>query len=315
MGKLFFCGEALIDFVPVNAGANSQAFLPKTGGSLFNAAKAAACVGGDAWFIGALSDDMFGQQLFADLIAHGVNCDLAVRSHDPTTLAFVEFSTGHPRYAFFNNDTATRNISFDTGLLQPKSDDILQVGSIALIDGPGADNITRFCMGLADKMMVSVDPNVRPLMIRDRKAWDHRIGQIMSVASIIRLSDEDLAYMAPDATADSFASAMIKDGVKLVIVTLGEKGAVAFTARTSVRSSSPQVDFCDAVGAGDALMGAVLGRLDQGRNSTAETLNNLNDSSLRGLLDFATTAAALNCTKPGAAPAKADEIIAFQRRP
>lgn len=106
MGTVWFMGEALIDFVPTMSPAG-DAFAPRAGGSPFNAAKAAAQAGAKSGFLGAISNDLFGERLIADLEAHGVETRRTPRTDDPCTLAFVELTGGVARYAFFNALSAT----------------------------------------------------------------------------------------------------------------------------------------------------------------------------------------------------------------
>jgi len=313
MARIYVCGEALIDFVPGQDNAGNLTYQPKCGGSPFNAAKVAATTGGDVWFLGAISQDFFGDQLLQDLTSSGVKCDLAPRSDDPTTLAFVDMSLGTPRYAFYNNATATRNMQVPSGIINPMPGDILDVGSISLIDKPGANNIAKFCSDMSGKILISVDPNVRPSMINDPRDWQHRMDQILSQASIIKVSDEDLEFMAPDLAPAQFAETMINGGALLVLITYGEQGVVAYNKLHQVHVSAPTVTVSDTVGAGDALMGAMLSTVSKLCAENNGTLGVLSENQLQEMLQFATAAAALNCTKVGAYPPTTDEIDNFQK--
>ncbi len=311
MARIYVCGETLIDFVPGHDPSGQMVYTPKCGGSPFNAAKVAARTGGDVWFLGAISNDFFGDQLSQDLIGHGVACDLAPRTDDPTTLAFVDMSTGSPRYAFYNNSTATQNIQIPPGTVQPKSGDILDVGSVSLIDKPGADNIADLCAELAGQIMISVDPNVRPSMIDDPEEWNARMDRILKQASIIKVSDEDLDFMAPEETPKQFAERMLKDQAELVVVTYGEKGVEAYTGQHFIQVAAPQITVADTVGAGDALMGALLSSVSALCGDAPDTITKITDTQLRKTLEFSAAAAALNCTKVGAYPPTSEEIAAF----
>ena len=309
MAKLYVCGEALIDFVPCQADDGTSAFRPKTGGSPYNAARAARLAGADVSFVGALSTDMFGEQLEADLVEAGVDCSSALKSDDPTTLAFVDISTGSPRYAFFNNGTATRNTAPPADLISPDPLDILDVGSISLIDEPGADNIAAYCESMVGKMRIAIDPNARPEMTTDKVSWQARIESILTVATIIKISDEDLDYMYLGLSAEDFASRCLSTTTELVIVTLGGEGARAFTKSGNARVAPPKIDVADTVGAGDALMGAMLAWLLETCGDAARPISSLDDRDLENLLQFSATGAAINCTRVGAAPPTKAEIL------
>ncbi len=309
MARLYVCGEALIDFVPCEVSDGTMAFIPKTGGSPYNIARAAARAGADVSFIGAFSSDMFGDQLVAELSSHGVDCSLAPVSDHPTTLAFVDVSQGSPRYAFFTENTATRNMAPYADMIEAGPGDILNVGSISLIENPAADNIVDFCIAMSAKMRVAMDPNVRPSMTADKADWLARIERLSSVVSVIKLSDEDLDYMYPGLSPNDYADRMLDGKTELVIVTLGGDGAQAFTQKAAAAVKPPVVEIADTVGAGDALMGGVLSWLLEHCGDPPNAIAALSENQLEDMLRFSTTGAALNCTRVGASPSDRQEIL------
>lgn len=311
MAKLWFMGEALIDFVPVPAPDGGPAYAPRCGGSPFNAAKAAALAGVEVGFLGAISTDLFGEMLQADLVRHGVDTTQAPRLSAPTTLAFVDLQAGEPRYAFFNEGTATRLIAPDAAGFAPGPGDVVDFGSISLIDLPGADAIASFAEGVAGRALVAIDPNARPGMTPDPEAWRRRIGRIFTVAGIVRLSVEDLAALAPGTAPQDFARAQIARGTGLVVVTHGGDGAEAWTASAHVRSAGRPVRVVDTVGAGDTLMGTLLASLAADGHTTGDALRRLSAEGLSASLDRAVAAAALNCMASGCAPPTPDAVTAF----
>ena len=311
MAKLWFLGEALIDFVPVPAPDGGPAFAPRCGGSLFNAAKAAALAGADVGFLGALSTDLFGQMLAADLAAHGIDTARAPRMEEPTTLAFVDIQQGEPRYAFFNKDTATRRVAPDPAAFAPGPGDVVDMGSISLIDLPGADAIAAFAKGVAGRARISIDPNARPGMTPDPDAWRARIGRILAVADIVRLSVEDLAFLSPGQTPAAFAEVQLGRGSSLVVVTHGPEGAAGWTAAGHVRVPGQRVDVVDTVGAGDTLMGVLLAQLAAGGHTLPGMLERLPTDMLQQALAHAVAAAALNCRASGCSPPRAEAVAAF----
>jgi len=311
MAKLWFMGEALIDFVPVPAPDGGPAYAPRCGGSPFNAAKAAALAGAEVGFLGALSSDLFGQMLAADLERHGIDTRQAPRLEAPTTLAFVDLQSGEPRYAFFNNGTATRMIAPDAGGFAPGPGDVVDFGSIALIGLPGADAIADFAEAVAGRAVIAIDPNARPGMTPDRAAWRRRIGRILAVADIVRLSDEDLDALAPGTDPADFAADRIDRGASLVVVTHGAAGAEAWTRAGHVRVPGHSVAVVDTVGAGDTLMGSLLAQLAAGGHTGPKALGRLSAEAVTQALTRAVAAAALNCMASGCAPPTPDAVAAF----
>jgi fructokinase len=311
MPKLWFLGEALIDFVPVPAPDGGPAYAPRCGGSPYNAAKAAALAGAEVGFLGALSTDLFGEMLAADLARHGIDTRAAPRLPAPTTLAFVDLQSGEPRYAFFNEGTATRRVAPDPAAFAPRPGDVVDFGSISLIDLPGADAIAAFAEAVAGRALVAIDPNARPGMTPDLPAWRRRIGRILAVADIVRLSVEDLVVLAPGESPAAFAAAQIARGARLVVVTHGAEGAEAWTAAAHVRVPGHRVEVADTVGAGDTLMGTLLAHLASGGHTHGGSLALLPEDALAAALRHAVAAAALNCMASGCAPPTPDAVAAF----
>lgn len=311
MAKLWFLGEALIDFVPVMAPDGGRAFAPCCGGSPYNAAKAAARAGAEVGFLGALSTDLFGQMLEADLRAEGVDLAHAPRLDAPATLAFVDVVAGEPRYAFFNEGTATRGASYAAAALAPRPGDVVGFGSISLIDLPGAAAIAEVALSLRGRAMVALDPNARPGMTADVAAWRVRIGAMLGVAGVVRLSAEDLAFLAPGMGAAEFAAAQLARGAGLVVVTHGAQGAEGFAPGVHVTVPGVAVDVVDTVGAGDTLMGVLLAGLIQGGHTGGSAPRGLDSARLGALLRQAVAAAAVNCTRAGCAPPSVPERVAF----
>ncbi|MFK8034216.1 MAG: carbohydrate kinase [Hyphomicrobiales bacterium] len=311
MPRLYICGEALIDFVPMNGAQGQSGYEPKPGGSPYNAAKAAARAGAEVSFLGAISTDFFGDQLKEHLEESGVYCDAVPRSRYPSTLAFVDLATGDPRYAFFNNNASTANMAPLPSMLEPNAGDILDIGSISLIDQPGADNITNFAVSMSEQMMISIDPNARPSMIEDWPAWHARIARLLDVATIIKLSVEDLQVIAPHHTADQFAEKRLEGSAGLVIVTDGGNGATGYTRDAKYHANTPKIELADTVGAGDTLMGTTLAWILDRGISDVDVLRKLGEEELKEMLTFAASAAAINCQSVGCNPPTRAEIEAF----
>lgn len=315
LSKIIVCGEALIDLVPREIG-NESAYVAKPGGSPFNIAKAAALAGGESYFHGALSTDFFGEDLLSDMRAAGVRDELVRFSDKLTTLAFVKFSGLAPRYAFYNSDTPSVSFRPGIGEFELGDNPMLTVGSISLIDQPAADRIVEFSIAESKRTLLAFDPNVRPQMIRDRSAWDRIINRVLDAASVIKLSSEDLEYIAPDAQADSFASSMLSRGTELVLFTDGENGSTAFARSGYSVSNAPEVSVIDTVGAGDSFMGAALVWIAENGFSDRESLRGITSGKLAKLLEFAAHAASINCTREGCSPPTRAEIdLAINQAP
>lgn len=314
MQTIWVAGEALIDFVPTDTPLG-PGFAPRCGGSTYNAAKACARLGARVEFIGPLSTDLFGQRLAQDLSTFGVGTAWAKTVPSPTTLAFVEFHGADARYAFFNEGSATQRTDLSAFDGQIAAGDFVHVGSISLIDLPGAGNLADFACAQPKGVLVSVDLNVRPGMIRDLGAWRGRMGRILDRADLIKLSDEDLATLAPDQTPEAFCAQRLGMGCGLVIVTLGAGGALLASGAAMLRVPGHSGPMRDTVGAGDTVTGSVLAGLTALGASGRGQLAGLNGAALREIGEAAMAAAWLNCQHDGCHPPDAAQVRALRFGP
>ena len=108
---LFAIGEALIDFIPAQAGCAFEdvtAFSPKSGGAPANVCGAFTVLGGRANFITQLGDDPFGKKIAGDLVRAGIDTSLiGFTDKANTALAFVSLETdGNRTFSFYRNPSA-----------------------------------------------------------------------------------------------------------------------------------------------------------------------------------------------------------------
>ena len=163
-------GEALIDMLPRESTGAEACFAPVAGGAVFNTAIALARLGAPAALFTGLSEDLFGQRLAAALAADRVDATLARCSARPTTLAFVELTDGHARYAFYDENTAGRMLSPADLPTLPDTVGALFFGGISLVVEPCARAYEALMLREAHGRVTMIDPNIRPGFIRDEAA-------------------------------------------------------------------------------------------------------------------------------------------------
>ncbi len=307
---LYITGEALIDFVPIKDNEGEIAFLPKPGGSPYNVALAAARTGCQTFFLGNFSNDMFGDLLLNHLQGNNVDCTYIERSDLPTTLAFVSYEKGEPKYVFVNENSTNKNLNPVLDQNAPIHGSFLHVGSIALIEPPASDRIISLACRMADKMILTLDPNVRANLIGDRDKWLRTMDKLFEKASIIKLSNEDLEFIAPGSSPEQFAGKLLNDQNKMVIVTSGSSGCQLFTRNHHISEQVPKIEVVDTVGGGDTLMGTILSWLINLGISSKDQIQNLDENKLEVMLRYSITAAAINCTRSGCNPPYPEEIKA-----
>jgi fructokinase len=178
----------------------------------------------------------------------------------------------------------------------------LHLGSIALVLEPTASTLDGLLRREAGRRVISLDPNIRPTLIADRRAYLDRFTAWVGMVDVLKVSEEDLRWLYPDRAEDEVVNSWLDAGVRLVLVTRGQDGARASTSAASTTAVAPRVAVADTVGAGDAFMSGVLAHLHERRLLTRDALDPLDGSQLTELLSFACLVAADTCTRPGADP-------------
>ncbi|MDP2084381.1 MAG: carbohydrate kinase [Gemmobacter sp.] len=293
------CGEALIDMLPVPDG-----FAPHAGGSVYNTAIALGRLGAKAGFFWGLSADFFGDQLRAGLKAAGVDTGACVTAPRPCTLAFVRLVEGQASYAFYDENTAGRMLT--TADLPDVNAQALFFGGISLVAEPCGSAMEALCLREAANCVVMVDPNIRPGFITDAPAVRARLARMLVVADIVKLSGEDLDWLAPDRAG--FIAGLLAGGTRLVCVTEGAGGVRAHTAQGSVFEPARPVTVADTVGAGDTFNAGLLAALQAAGVLTKAGLAALDVATLHTALRRGVQAAAVTVARAGANPPWAHEL-------
>lgn len=306
---LISCGDALIDFVPTRNAEGREAVMPAVGGSCLNVAIGMARLGAPTGFVGGISTDLFGRMITDHAVASHVELGLATRSDHQTTLAFVRIVAGESHYAFYDAETATRNWTYRRGSIPFADVEALHVGSTTLVNDQGAAETKAL---IADALMsstISLDPNCRPNLVKDKSAYLARMAEFASQADLIKMSDVDFAYLFGEEPYQQRASMLLGQGTSLVVITLGNNGAIAWHAGAGqIEVTAPKVEVADTIGAGDSFQAALLFALHKQGRLARQQLKAISADELRRALSFAANCAGLTCTRPGADPPWSREI-------
>jgi fructokinase len=302
------CGEALIDFLPRKAADGAAVYQPFCGGSIFNTAIALGRLGISTGFFSGLSTDFFGDMLKEGLKASQVDLRYTKVWDRPSTLAFVKLTDGHARYSFFDDNSASRML---TRKDLPKLDGrvkALHFGSISLIPAPGGGTLEALMRRARKTLVMSLDPNIRPSQVKDRKAHVARLNRMIAMADIVKISDEDVHWMTGKKDYTRAAKRWLKAGAAVVVVTRGGAGVEAFTRRFSLARPAETVTVADTVGAGDTFTAGLLAALSTAGLLSKPAIAAISREDLDLALAFAARAAAITCSRPGADPPWAAEM-------
>jgi fructokinase len=300
--KILCCGEALIDFLPRTGADGKVLFEPCAGGSIYNVAIALGRLGVAAGYFGGLSTDLFGEMLREGLRRSSVDFSMAPVSDRPSTLAFVKLEGGNARYAFFDEGSAGRMLTAADLPRLPASIKALHFGSFSLASEPCGSAYEALMMRERGRGVIALDPNIRPTLIGDRQAYMARLGRSVAIADIVKLSEDDLVWLAPGTPFEALAADWLVRGAKLIVLTRGGAGASAISATASASVQAKPITVADTVGAGDTFSAALLAWLDEAGQLAKDRIAALTKDELASALGFASRAAAIAVSRPGADP-------------
>ncbi|TIO77103.1 carbohydrate kinase [Mesorhizobium sp.] len=302
------CGEALIDMLPRTTTEGEAAFAPYVGGAVFNTAIALGRLGAPAGFFSGLSSDLFGGQLREALGASKVSSTYAHTSPRPTTLAFVRLTNGQATYTFYDENTAGRMLIIEDLPKLGAEIEAMLFGAISLISEPAGSAYEEFMRREHRSRVMMLDPNIRPNFIPDKAKHLRRIREMMALADIVKLSDEDLDWFDEAGSHEDVVRNWLDRGPKLIVVTHGSEGAVGYSKEHKVTVVPQKVKVVDTVGAGDTFNAGILASLHEQGLLTKAAIGNLPEDAIRKALELGSKAAAVTVSRAGANPPWRHEI-------
>ena len=294
--SIWVCGEVLIDILPTGA---------VVGGGPANTAKALARLGYDVDFIDGISTDDYGVSAKKELSRDGVGLGLSLTSDKPTCTATVSLdSQGSASYEFLIDGTATFDFNSswlpDPERLKPS---VLHIGTLVTIIEPGASVLFDWALNVGEFAPIVFDPNIRPSVMADRAKYAAAVEKWVSISSVVKVSDDDIAWLYPSESLDVVAHRWIEAGVSAVVITRGANGLIGFTSSGMEEVDGVKVDVVDTVGAGDTVGAIVV------EGIIKHSVHGLQGQVLNALLHKAAIAAGITCSRAGAQPPRAHELV------
>ena len=294
-------GEAIVDVAERSDGSRTE----HAGGSPANVAVGLGRLGLDVTLATAIGDDAYGALIESHLENSGVSLAEGSRRVGLTSSAVAHLATdGSATYDF--------EVTWDPGLIPaPDGVDAVHTGSIAATLEPGADDVEMLLRELAPTAIISLDPNIRADLLPDHEEVARRIERLVGLADVIKVSDEDLAWLSPDESDEAVAERWLEAGSALVVITRGAGGSTAFARSGHLEVPAPPTTVVDTVGAGDSYMSGLLAGLHRVGLLAGDRRSHLHDigaETLHRITSVATTSAAWTVSRPGAEPPSPSEL-------
>ena len=301
MVRALVVGEALVDVV---VGADGRALGRHPGGSPANVAIGLSRLGHRAELLTWVGEDADGRLVLDHLQASGVRVVPGSTSAPATPTATATLDASGAATYEFDLDPTMPTVDLDA-LSGAEGFDVVHTGSIATVLAPGASVVEAMLSRTRHRATVSYDPNARPRLMGDPDVALAKMLAYVSIADVVKVSDEDLDWLHPGADPLDIAGSWLMRGAALVVLTRGEGGADAVTAAGHVHVPSPPTDVVDTVGAGDSFMSGLLDGLGRHRLLGADRradLRAVTGDTVREVLLHAARVAAITCSRPGADP-------------
>lgn len=303
MDDVLVVGEALVDIVHRDDGSPEE----YPGGSPMNVAVALARLGRTTRLLTRIGDDTRGATVRTFLDRSGVRLVPGSVVPGPTSTATATLDAAGVASYEFAIDWA---LPEQVGVGPAKA---LHTGSIAAFLPPGGDAVARLVEESVGRVTISYDPNARPPLMGDPDRARKHVERLVTASDLVKVSEEDLTWLAPGAEPLDVAAAWLDLGPAAVIVTQGGKGSTGLARAGRVDVPAPDIRLVDTVGAGDSFMAGLLdhlagaGLLGAGAR---RDLRAIGTDVVEAMLRHAARASAITCSRAGANPPTRAELEA-----
>ncbi len=256
-------------------------------------------------FLGGISSDAEGQMILQFIIDNCILFDplfCGLKERTMTANAIVE--KGSVRYEFDWKGTSAFHLTEnDLNAVFANNSDINSIffGSVTFSDPIASGQILSF-LKKRNNIFKFFDPNIRSFIISDKNEYLKTVEEAAGLSDIVKVSEEDLMYWGK--TEQQVLEICKED----LIVTKGEKGSIWYSKALEKAFSVPSVkveNVKDTIGCGDTYSATVLACL----NDMKKFENyNLTEEEILSIMNRASNAAAINCTREGCNPPQSHEI-------
>ncbi len=218
------------------------------GGVTANYLVAVARLGAKCGFIGAVGEDQYGDFLLEDFEKEGVDHTFTIKKEKKKTPVNFIFVTKGEKTIIQSPHMKTTKIDIpDLDENYIKNSKLLHT---TLIHHDVSNKAIK--MAKDHEVKVSIDLESQIAL----KGWENLKGVLLQ-ADVLIPNKEGAKTITKSASAEEAARVLIKKGIPIVIITLGERGALITTKEYQKQIPGYKVEkVVDTTGAGDAFNGA-----------------------------------------------------------
>lgn len=221
------------------------------GGKGANQAVAAGRFGATATLAAPIGQDPDGEWAIARLAGEGICRDNLLRTSAATDLSLIYVTpSGENSIVSTHAAAASAGVEWAKAIVKAAPE-----GTISLMQGNLNLETTRAALQASRERGLTTVLNPAPIQ--------YSYDSIFPITDILVVNETEAMDLGRRSDPVASANALRSAGIPTVIVTLGAKGAVAFTGSETIETTSTPVTALDTVGAGDVFCGtlaAILGR-------------------------------------------------------
>lgn len=259
MRKIYCIGETVYDILF----QNGKAIESRPGGPVLNAAVTLGRLGERVYVVGDQADDAIGNIIADFLVENNVSTKYLTLYNGAKSRMLLAFLNEYnePSYSFYKiRVDGEIKITFP----EVRKDDIVLFGSFTSIKKEVREDLVN-CLKAAREAgaLIIYDPNFRPVHIKVRDNVMDFIKENISIAHIVKGSNEDFQNIFESASANDAREITKKYGCDNLIYTANKYGVNLFTSDFHKIFDVPRIEPISTVGAGDNFAAGLIYALIQ----------------------------------------------------
>ena len=244
-------GELLVDMISTKT-QDGLIYKQCFGGSVANIAMNVKRLGAVPTIAACVGNDSLGRFCIDHIESRGILTNLIQKTKEPTSMVLVNKTNGTPTPIFYRG--ADRELKYTQALTQAIKQAKILHFSCWPISQPTSRQAIEKALDLAKQngLLIGFDPNYHPGIWEDNHDGKDYVKSIISKVDIIKPSEDDAIRLFGEASPHEHIQKFLELGAKLVIMTLGEKGAIVCDGKTTMKFETKATHVEDTTGAGDA---------------------------------------------------------------
>ncbi|MGD8109744.1 aminoimidazole riboside kinase [Vibrio sp. TRT 17S01] len=261
MNKVWLTGDAVVDLIP----DGDSTYLKCPGGAPANVAVGIARLSGQCGFFGRVGDDPLGRFMTEVLASENIDITrLTLDDEQRTSTVIVDLDDQGERSFTFMVKPSADQFTQLTDIPSFEANQWLHYCSIALANEPSRSTTLAAMKAMKEANgFVSFDPNLRDEVWQQPQEIRPVVMSAIKLAEVVKFSEEELLYLTETCSLDEGLTELSRYSIPLVLITLGENGALAIVNGQQHHVDSISVNVVDTTGAGDAFVSGLLAYLSQ----------------------------------------------------